>query len=127
SVGDGLLGDIDAQHFGLKFAAEYRSVVLTLAATKTLDKDGIINPWGGSPSFASKMISNFDRPGELALRTVLSTDFGEHLPGLSGLLSFAHGETEDGDKFPQQDEFDVTIDYKPPWLEELWLRVRGGW
>ena len=49
------------------------------------------------------------------------------MPGLSGLVSFAHGETEDDDKFPDQDELDLTIDYRAPWLEDLWLRVRGGW
>ena len=74
------------------------------------------------------MISDFDRAGELAVRLIVSADLAAVTEGLSGLASIGYGDTDDSliDNRSQQ-EFDITLDYRPPRIEGLWFRVRGAW
>ena len=92
----------------------------------------IRNPFGGYPGYLSLMISSFNRAEEDGWLLGLSYDFSElGLPGLSGFVNYADGDTPDGGPraSPDQEEFDVTVDYRPDLrlLNGLWLRARAAW
>jgi hypothetical protein len=76
SVGDDLLGNFSTQQSGIELALEYLGVIGALSYTWTADGSGIRNPWGGTPTYHSMMISDFDRAGEQSVRAGLSYDFG---------------------------------------------------
>ena len=129
SVGDEILGSFDAQHLGYKFALGYQSLIIGGSVTWASGGDGIRNPWGGSPSYNSVMISDFDRPGEVAVRGGLSYDFSEMgMDGLAASVSWLHGNTPDSgtDSSPDQQEFNINLDYRPAieGIDNLWLRLR---
>ena len=63
----------------------------------------------------------------LAGRLSVQTDFSHLLEGLSAVASVGAGETGHGLDQRDQEELDITLDYKTPCLDGLWLRVRGGW
>jgi hypothetical protein len=131
SVGDEMGGDFDTYVYGGKIAAGYRGAVLTAAFTSTGDVR-IRNPFGGYPGYLSLMISSFNRAEEDGWLLGLSYDFSElGLPGLSGFVNYAEGDTPDGGPraSPDQEEFDMTVDYRPTWrlLDGLWLRARAAW
>jgi hypothetical protein len=131
SVGDQLGGDFDTRSWGAKLAASYAGLVLSLAHTSTANNAGIQSNWGGSPSYLSLMIKDFDRAGEDAWLVGLSSDFrifGEN--AFSAFINYAWGDTPDhGSKAnPDQSELDVTLDYKPEagTVKGLWFRLRGA-
>lgn len=127
SVGEEWVGQFHNQHYGARIAGRYKWVTGTLAMTYTGDDAGIRHPWGGSPSYASSMISDFDRAGEIAGRLMMQTDVSPLVPGLSGVLSLGYGDTSDGVVPGKQEELDFTIDYRPPLAPGLWLRIRQAW
>ena len=115
SVGDELGGDFDTWSYGLKTAASYAGVVLTLAYTSTSSDRGIISPWGGRPSYLSIMIEDFDRADEDAWLIGLSSDFSRfNIKGLSAFINYAVGDTPDNGRnaSPDQKELDFTVDYR---------------
>ena len=129
SVGDELLGRFDAQHLGYKLSIGYQNFILTSAFTWTSGDHGIRKPWGGSPSYNSVIISDFDRAGERAFRTGISYDFSElGLEGVAVSASWLYGNTPDSgsDASPDQQEFNVNLDYRPSLrgLDNFWLRLR---
>ncbi len=129
SVGDQLLGNFDAQHLGVKAALGFRSLIASTAFTWTSADAGIMAPWGGSPAYNSVMISDFDRAGEKAISAGLSCDFsGIGLKGCALSTTWLYGDTPGSgpSASPDQREFDVTFDYRPPFkgFENLWLRLR---
>jgi hypothetical protein len=130
SVGDALLGRFKTDQFGLKSDLDYAGGVLTAAYVETGSGKNIQTPWGGSPSYTSIIIKDFDRADEKAWRLGLSYDFahvGWH--GLSGFANFVSGDTPDTGPVasPDQQELDFTIDYKPSGpLQGLWLRARAA-
>jgi hypothetical protein len=77
------------------------------------------------------MLQSFNRAKEDGWLLGLSYDFSRvGLPGLSGFLNYADGDTPDGGPFasPDQSEFDITIDYRfqSRALKGLWLRARAA-
>ena len=91
-----------------------------------------MKPWGGSPSYNSDMISDFDRAGEKSVRATLSCDFTDFgLEGVAASTSWVYGDTPESGSAASQDqqEFDVNLDYRPPveFLDNFWLRVRYAW
>ncbi len=129
SVGDELIGDLNAQHLGVKASLGYGSLIASTSFTWTAKGDKIFNPWGGSPSYHSMMLSNFDRSSEKSVRAGLSYDFTPvGLKGVGASASWLYGNTPDSgpDASPDQQEFDVNVDYRPlvKGLENVWLRVR---
>ena len=123
SVGDELIGRFDAQLYGARLAASYRSAVLTLAFTDT-EGASIFHPFGGDPAFNSVIVSDFDQAGEKSYRIGLSYDFARlGLTGVEAFASYAHGELPHG---RSEDEVNATVDYRVadgP-LKNLWLRLR---
>jgi len=129
SVGDELRGKFDTWTWGLKTAASYGGVVLTLAHTSTDSDKGIISPWGGRPSYLSLMLKDFDRADEDAWLIGMSTDFRMlNLKGLGAYFNYAVGNTPDSghNASPDQKEFDITLEYRREegLLEGLSMRLR---
>ena len=130
SVGDELLGSFDSQQIGGKFSLAYRSLIASTSVTSTSkDGGGIMKPWGGSPSYNSVIISDFDRAGEKSICASLSYDFTElGLKGLAASASYVYGDTPDSgaNASPDQQEFNFNIDYRPhlEGQEYFWLRFR---
>lgn len=126
SVGDELVGSFDTYNVGLRVAASYGGGVLTLAYSHTDNGAGIRNPYGGFPGYISIIVQDFNRAGEDAWLIGVSYDFKHaSLPGFSGFVNFASGDgrTDGG---ADEDEYDITVDYRPPegFFDGLWLRTR---
>ena len=126
SVGDEFAGDFDTQLFGASLGLGLRGFITSVAFTSTGDGDSVRNPWGGSPAYNSVMVSDFDRAGEDAYRIGFSYDCaGIGLDGLSAFANFVHGEASG---LPDEDEWNLTVDYrrKDGILKDFWLRARAG-
>lgn len=132
SVGDELVGDFDAQHFGAKASLGYKSLTASAMLTWYSSDSLLINPWGGTPTYNSIVVGDFNRPGEKALGLALSYDFAAlGLEGFSAFSTIVFGDTPDagGNASPDQNEYDLTIDYRieeGP-LKNLWLRGRAAY
>jgi len=131
SIGDELDGSFDTHVVGTELATSYRQAVLRFAYTSTDEESGIRSPFGGYPGYASIIVKDFNRAGEDAWLVGLSYKFSAlGMPGLSTFLNYAEGNTPDrgAAASPDQDEFDITVDYhfqsRP--LEGLWLRGRAA-
>lgn len=129
SVGDELIGDFDAQLAGAKASLGIGSFVATTAVTWSVRGADIRNPWGGSPTYNSIMIADFDRAGEKSFRIGASYDFTDlGLTGFAVSSTWALGDTPDSgvDASPDQEEFNLTFDYRPSLegLDHFWLRFR---
>lgn len=128
SIGSEAIGDFDTYSIGAKAVISYRGLVFSLAGTKT-DDVRIRAPYGGSPSFLSLMLDDFDRADEEAWLLGLSYDFGLiGLQGLSASMKYAEGYTPDSgaNASADQSEFNITLDYRPTifGFNGLWLRYR---
>jgi hypothetical protein len=131
SVGDDLVGDFDTGLVAGRVALGWRGAVFKLAASTTQSDEDIQKPWGESPSYVSIQRFDFDRANENAFLVGMSytNDYLSSI-GLSGYVDIAHGtDAEDPDTGvdePDQTEYNITIDYKPPkgFLEGLWFRAR---
>ncbi len=131
SVGRSLLGDFEVQSGGVVAAFGYNSLIASVSGTWTSNTSGILKPWGGSPSFNSVLIADFDRAGESSFRVGLSYDFGDlGLDGVAASTTWVYGATPNSGPTasPDQQEFDVNFDYRPKFahLDGVWLRVRYG-
>ena len=127
SVGAAYRGAFNTYSVGAQVSASYHGAILTLAGTTTGNGDGIFKPYGGSPSYLSKMVKSFDRAGEDAWSVGLSYDFAL-VDGLSAFTTYVRGYTPNSgpNASPDQEEWDITVDYRPTkgLLEGLWLRLR---
>ncbi len=131
SVGRELVGGFDVQSGGVVASVGYESLIASVSGTWTSDTAGIRKPWGGSPSFNSALIADFDRAGEKSLRVALSYDFsGLGLEGVAASTTWVGGATPNAGPTasPNQREFDVNLDYRPKVanLDGVWFRVRYG-
>ncbi|MGI9240422.1 MAG: OprD family outer membrane porin [Verrucomicrobiales bacterium] len=126
SIGDKLAGDFETQLFGASLALGLRGFITSAAFTSTGDDSTVRNPWGGNPSYNSVMVSDFDRPGEDSYRLGFSYDFADlGLDGFSTFANFVHGEAPGS---PDQDEWNLTVDYRQTQglLKDFWIRIRAG-
>ncbi|HIG30451.1 MAG TPA: outer membrane porin, OprD family [Verrucomicrobiales bacterium] len=131
-AGRSLVGRFETQSYGAKVALDYKGLITTLGGTYTSDKNGIRSPFGGHANYASLMLEDFDRAGEEVLFAGVSYHF-DHIgiPGFSAFARYAYGNTPESGSAasPDQQEFDVTLDYRFPrglW-KHLWIRMRGAW
>jgi hypothetical protein len=127
SVGDELLGNFEVQLYGTSLTASYRSAVLSMSFTSTTANGlKILRQFGGVPAFNSLMISDFAGANEDSFRVGISYNFERiGLAGLTAFANYAHGELH-GKK--DEDEIDVTTDYRIDHgpLKNFWLRLRYG-
>jgi hypothetical protein len=113
-------------------ATSCRNATLTLGFSTAGSERSIRGFFGSKPSPLSLMINDFDRAQEDAWLVGLAYDFSRvGLEGLSGFVNYARGNdahADDGSKLPDQEELDVTLDYRfqRARLKGLWLRARGA-
>lgn len=135
SVGDDLLtgSSFNTQSGGMRLAVSFRHAMLTTAFDANSDGERIRTPFGGSPSFTSLMLSNFDLAGQRTFRVGLSYDCGRiGIPGLSGFVNYARGVDAEnpltGALLPDSGEIDLTLDYRRDRVARgvPWLRLRAA-
>ena len=136
SVGDELLATspFQSQVWSVEGRYGFKDAVLRAAYSATSEGGTITSPYGGYPGYISLMKSDFNRAGEQAWMVGLSYNFSRvGLKGVSMITKFASGyNAEDfssGDARPDQQEFDITVDYYPPAgrpLAGFWLRLRAA-
>jgi hypothetical protein len=132
SIGEELLGDsFDTYVWGGRAALSHRDAILFVAFSSTSNDAEIQNPFGSYPGYVSLMRSHFNRAGELAWLVGASWHLKRvGIPGLSAFVNFARGTSaldgRSGDSLPNQQEFDLTVDYQLPEgrLKGFWLRLR---
>ena len=127
SIGNELLGDVTIQQYGFKLRARYEKLVSTLVFTHTGSNSEILKPWGGSPSYNSMMISDFDRAGEKAVGGSLSYRFsGKANEGFVSSVRWTYGNTPDSGKNASSDQYEINwnFDYYPKTIPNLWFRLR---
>jgi len=128
SVGEAQVGHFTAQLFGLKAEVGVgESLVVSSSFTWSAAGTDIQKPWGGSPSYNSVIISDFDSAGMKAGRLATSYDFaGVGLNGWSAASYLVFGQSPDTGG---ETEFGLTVDYKVPAgiFDNLWLRWRAAW
>jgi outer membrane porin, OprD family len=124
SVGRELLGTFDTQLYGARLTASYSGALLSIESTETADGGRIRNPFGGSPTFNSLMISNFNHAGEKAYGAGITYDFSRL--GLTGVRAFAANACGIWPTNRWQEEFNATVDYRITTgaLRNFWLRLR---
>jgi hypothetical protein len=124
SVGRELLGAFDTQLYGARLTASYGDALLSIEYTETADGGRIRNPFGGSPTFNSLMISNFTHAGEKAYGAGITYDFSKF--GLTGVRAFAAYSYGIWATSRWQEEINATIDYRitSGALRNFWLRLR---
>lgn len=131
SAGDELGGSFNTYFWGLQANASYKGAVLTLAFTSVDDAAGILFPYGGYPGYSSLIVKKFNRAGEQCWIAGVSYDFSRiGWKGVSGFVNYGRGYTPDSDvnASPDQDELNLTLDYRPKegLFEGLWLRARAA-
>lgn len=126
SVGDEQIGDVEVQHYGAQLRGRWGALTAALSYTYTDTNTAVQKPWSGSPSFNAMMISDFDRAEEHAYGLGLNYDLSYWIDGIALSARFAHGETKDQDVelFPDQQEINFNIDYRPPQIRNFHLRLR---
>ncbi len=114
-------------------ALSSRHFTLSTGFTTTDSEMEIQNPFGSYPGFVSLMRRNFNRAGEDAWQVGIAYHFERlGLDGLSAFANYAEGygarDSVTRQSFPNEWEFNITLDYKPSFgfLGGFWLRIRGA-
>ena len=120
----------DTQVGGARVQLVYRNLTLTSAFSITAAGNNIQSPWGSYPGYLSLMDQDFDRAREKAVLFGIAFDFSRTLTqGLSAFSNAAWGwdaiNPTTRASAPKQAEYDLTVDYRPPWLTPTFLR--GLW
>ena len=126
----------DTQVGGVKTQLGYRDLTVTGAFSITAAGNTIQSPWGSYPGYLSLIDQDFNRANEKAVLIGIAYDFSKTLArGLSAYTNVARGwdaiNPKTRAKAPDQTEYDVTVDYRPPWLvpaflRGLWFRARAA-
>jgi len=118
SVGDELLGNYDAQAWGVRGGLGYDGQSLEVAYTDYSDGGEIARPYGGTPNFNALMIEKADKPGEQALGVHIASHFSRFgLPNWSANVGVVSGwnivDVDTGESQADEVEYDFTLTYKP--------------
>jgi len=133
SVGEDLLtgSSFNTYQGGVKSDISYGGAVLTLGYTLTSQGADMQNPWSGYPGYTSVQVKDFNQAGESAFMAKLSYDFTRlGVKGVTAYALFVHGwgrvDPSTKDPVPNENEFDVDIQWRPQWkfLKGLWFRTR---
>ena len=111
-------------------------LTLTGAFSFTGKGNNIQKPWGSSPSYLSMIDQDFDRANEKAFLIGAAYDFSNVITkGLSANVNLVWGKDainpSNGREAPDQGEYDLTVDYRPPgkylaFFKGVWFRARGA-
>ena len=141
AVGDALLPKADGRYWatqqgGARFQAIWGDLQLTTAFSVTGAGNTIQAPWGSFPGYISMIDQDFNRANEKAVLIGAAYDFSKVLvQGLSANFNFGWGwdaiNPSTRKKAPDQNEYDFTVDYRPPFkwpafLQGLWFRARAA-
>ena len=130
SVGDELLGNYDAQSWGLRGAIGQGGQSLKLTYTENSDDGQVRRDYGGTPSFSSMFIEKFDKAGERAIGVQYSSHFADFgLPEWAATVHVVNGtdnvDADTGAELPDEIEVNFNVDFKPQGkLKGLWVRLR---
>jgi hypothetical protein len=125
----------DTQVGGVRTQVSYRELTLTGAFSITGSGSAIQSPWGTYPGYLSMIDQDFNRANETAVLLGVEYDFKNLVRGLSAYTNVAWGwdaiNATTRTRLPDQTEYDVTVDYRPPWLmpaflRGLWFRARAA-
>jgi hypothetical protein len=142
AVGDELINNAaeknwSTQSGGARVQAIFQNN-LTLMAAFSITGSGntIQTPWGSFPGYLSLIDQDFDRANEKAIGVGAAFNFSKLVTeGLGASFNIAYGwdaiNPSTRADAPDQTEYDLTIDYRPPFktpafLQGMWLRVRGA-
>jgi hypothetical protein len=141
AVGDDLVANAaeknwSTQEGGARIQALYRELTLTTAFAITGSGNTIQSPWGSFPGYLSVIDQDFDQANEKAVLVGAAYDFSKLVTqGLGANFNFVWGwdsiDPQTRASVGNQAEYDLTVDYRPPWktpafLQGMWLRVRGA-
>lgn len=131
SVGDELLGNYDAQAWGIRAGLGYEGQSVKIAYTDYSDDGEIARPYGGTPNFNALIIEKGDKPGEQAVGIHMSSHFSKFgLPNWSANVGIVSGwnivDVDTGESQADETEYNFTLDYKPKqgFFKGLWVRLR---
>jgi hypothetical protein len=121
---------------GVRTQVLFRELTLVGAFSITGSGNTIQTPWGSYPGYLSLIDQDFNRANEKAVLIGAAYDFSKILArGLSAYTNIAWGWDAINPitrvRAPDQTEYDVTVDYRPPWLmpaflKGLWFRARAA-
>ena len=140
AVGDALLPAAGGQFYwtnqagGARAQALYKDLTLTTGFSITGAGNNVQTPWGSFPGYLSMIDQDFDQARERAFLIGAAYDFGKLVSGLRADTNLVWGWNEinptTGKKVPNQAEYDLTVDYRPPFrvpvLQGMWFRVRSA-
>ena len=113
----------------------FRELTITGAFSITASGNTIQSPWGSYPGYLSPIDQDFNRAREKAVLVGPAYDFSKIATGLSAYTNLAWGwdaiNPKTRDNAPNQAEYNLTVDYRPPWLvpyflKGLWFRARAA-
>lgn len=112
SFGQQLAGNFEVQSGGAITSFGYRSLIASVSGTWTSNTSGLQKPWGGSPSYNSVLIADFDRAGETSMRVGFSYDFTDI--GLDGVwlrVRYGNLDAAGSGAGPTVEDFRVILNY----------------
>lgn len=135
AVGDALVATTRfkkwvTQNGSARVALTYRDLTLTGGASVTASGNKIQNPWGRYPGYLTLGQQFFNNANEKAWLVGVAYDFSKVItPGLSAFVDLAWGVDSINpvtrERLPNEAEYDLTLDYRPPGVQGLWFRLRG--
>src|SRR5262245_42182103 len=140
AVGDALLPPGNGKYWvtqvgGTRLEAIWRDLTLTTAFSVVGSGNTIQNPWGTYPGYLSMIELDFDQARQKAILLGAAFDFSRVLAkGLYANTNLVWGwdaiNPSTRRKAPNQSEYDVTVDYRPPFsgflLQGMWFRFRSA-
>jgi hypothetical protein len=129
-VSNGSTTDWSTYNVTAKAGVAWRDLTVTVGGSVTGDGNTMQAPWGSFPGYLSLIHEDFDRAREKAVLVGAAYDLSRLVtPGLSVFANVAWGRDaiDPGTRAaaPNQAEYDLTVDYRPPGEKGLWFRFRG--
>lgn len=135
AVGDALVATTQVkkwvtQNGSAHVALTYRDLTLKGGASVTASGNKIQTPWGRYPGYLTLGQQLFNNANEKAWLVGVAYDFSKAItPGLSAFADLAWGVDSINPvtraRLPNEAEYDLTVDYRPPGVQGLRFRLRG--
>jgi outer membrane OprD family porin len=114
-----------------RVALTYRQLTLKGGASVTASGNRTQSPWGYYPGYLLLLQQSFNNAAEKAWLAGVAYDFSAAIiPGLTAFANLAWGVdsiiSATRARLPDEAEYDLTVDYRPPAIQGLVLRLRGA-
>lgn len=142
TVGEAIVGDWSTQMAGLFAGSSYKGLSLSFRFNHVFDgtgsnttggpaQFGFQSPWGRYPGFTKSTLLDYRDPESTMYGLFASYDFGElssELAGLKFATSYVFQSRPDtgAGRGPDQNEFDLILQYKPSFIKGLSFDIRGS-